>query len=89
MLYIPIEEVEDAKGVIRSHKFKNDRQYNCYIRNDKKINNEQQKITQKIRNGATRSPIEKQIENKTLRRFRKNSFRQISNVEFLIYILNI
>ena len=42
-----VEEFEDTNGVIRIHKSTNDRQHNDQKKKDKRINNDQQNITQK------------------------------------------
>ena len=48
------EKFEDIKGVIRSRKSKNDRQYNGQ---KKKGNNNLQSTTQKTKNQATQTPL--------------------------------
>ena len=52
------EKFEDTKGVIRSRKSKNDRQYNGQ---KKKGNNNLQSTTQKTKNQATQTPLKTQV----------------------------
>ena len=49
-----LKKFEDTEGVIRSRKSKKDRQYNA---KRKRTNNDQQNITQKTKDRATRTPL--------------------------------
>ena len=48
---------DDTKGVIRSHKSKNDRQYNDKKNEDKTTTNNLQNITQKTKDRRTRTSL--------------------------------
>ena len=43
--------------VIRRHKPKNNGQYNCQMKKDKRTHNDLQNITQKTKDRATRTPL--------------------------------
>jgi hypothetical protein len=51
------EKFEDTKGITRSHKSKNDRQYNGQKTKDKMTNNDLQNTTQKTKDWVTQTPI--------------------------------
>ena len=60
--YLPWEELEDNKGVIRSRKSK-DRQRNGQNKKDKMTNNDPQNITHKTKDRVTRTPLNTVISN--------------------------
>ena len=60
------EESEDTKGVIKSRKSKNDRQYNNQKKKNKRKNNDSQNTTKKTKDRATWAPPKKKTtKNKT------------------------
>ena len=50
-----LEEFEDTKGGIRTHKWK-DRQHNNQLKKDKRTNNDTQSNTMKTKDRMTRTP---------------------------------
>ena len=53
-----LEEFEDTKGVIRIRKSKKDIHHNAQKKKDKRAKNDLQNITKKIKDGATRTPLD-------------------------------